>query len=363
MQKGFAPLLIIVLIAFLGVGGYFVYTNYLNNPYKPPVQNTVDETTSWKVYTNTKAGFEVKYPERYTEPYTLKGTQGGGRKVTSKEDDLGITWGDTSTGVFTIEFYPFDGSVEELQQKGRKGSGLAGTETESVVKELTVGGQKAIWTKVTSDVSADELHRIYFTGNQHGFIFESTKVRSDDIPMRILTDAEISQILSTFKFSESNSSIGDWKTYVNAKYKYTLKYPVSATIDELNNTTLVLFGENNLSGTFYVSILDNLGVNIKDLTLLINWCDKFTNQSDIPMGSCNINKDRHKGGTLSGKTAFIQESVGEQDHFEDVYYVPYDNYVYKIGVMTSAPKELTNTKTDYIFETPKNILSTFKFTK
>ncbi len=211
MQKGFAPILVVLLIA-LGIGGYLIYTNYSNNQAKTPVQNTVDETTNWKVYTNTKAGFEIRYPERYTEPYTLKGTQGGGRKVTSEEDDLGIIWGDTSTGVFNIELYPFDGSVEELQQEGRTGSTLGGTETEVVVKELTVGSQKAIWTRVTSDVSTDELHKIYFTGNQHGFIFSTTKVRSDDIPMRILSDAEISQILSTFKFTNLNISNIDSKS-------------------------------------------------------------------------------------------------------------------------------------------------------
>ncbi len=75
MQKGFAPILIILLIA-LAVGGYSIYSNYLNNQTKPTPQPTThstpqpspspaDEIANWKTYTNTKYGFSLKYPPTY----------------------------------------------------------------------------------------------------------------------------------------------------------------------------------------------------------------------------------------------------------------------------------------------------------
>jgi len=74
-QKGFAPILIILLITIVAVGGYLVYnrlgyslskkvyTNYSNNRTKA-VSSTaakIDETANWKTYTNRD--FTIKYPQ------------------------------------------------------------------------------------------------------------------------------------------------------------------------------------------------------------------------------------------------------------------------------------------------------------
>ena len=72
MQKGFSLILIVLLIAVLGVGGYFVYSNYSGNQIKPvPIQASpipqltpTDETANWRTYTNTLVGFSIKYPEK-----------------------------------------------------------------------------------------------------------------------------------------------------------------------------------------------------------------------------------------------------------------------------------------------------------
>lgn len=65
-QKGLAPLLIIILIA-LALGGYLLYqkqTKLIATP--QPVASTVASSSAdisdWKTYTNTKYGFEIKYP-------------------------------------------------------------------------------------------------------------------------------------------------------------------------------------------------------------------------------------------------------------------------------------------------------------
>ena len=75
-QKGFAPTLIVLLIA-IGIGGYLLYTNYSNNQYKGVAQNTpvtsqtpqvtssstpVDETADWKTYINKDINYTFQYP-------------------------------------------------------------------------------------------------------------------------------------------------------------------------------------------------------------------------------------------------------------------------------------------------------------
>ena len=71
-QKGFAPVLIIVLIAILGGLGYWGYKSDITTA---PLfnrrlmsfrssQNT-DLTANWKTYTNSKYGYQLKYPSGY----------------------------------------------------------------------------------------------------------------------------------------------------------------------------------------------------------------------------------------------------------------------------------------------------------
>lgn len=77
-QKGFAPIIILVLI-LLGVIGYFIYQNTqlqksnsnVTSPSTVPNANllqsspTPDPTVNWKTYTNTKYGYSVKYPSNW----------------------------------------------------------------------------------------------------------------------------------------------------------------------------------------------------------------------------------------------------------------------------------------------------------
>lgn len=78
-QKGFAPILIMILIAVV-VGGYFIYTNYSQYRTKPtvpsptpsasppassdasPAPTVTDETANWKTYIERSGGFSLRYP-------------------------------------------------------------------------------------------------------------------------------------------------------------------------------------------------------------------------------------------------------------------------------------------------------------
>lgn len=82
-QKGTTNivLIIVVIVILAGVLGYFAFfkkaetvtqqpsPTQLNNPTKTPADETptppIGETSSWKTYTNTAYGFEVKYPKEW----------------------------------------------------------------------------------------------------------------------------------------------------------------------------------------------------------------------------------------------------------------------------------------------------------
>lgn len=81
MQKGVAPILIVILVALLGIGGYFAYTSLRgsgeagnvaispsNTPQPSP--STTESTGSaeianWKTYTNAKYSYTLKYPPEW----------------------------------------------------------------------------------------------------------------------------------------------------------------------------------------------------------------------------------------------------------------------------------------------------------
>lgn len=75
-QKGFAPILIILLIA-LAIGGYLFYSDKIplpqtTSPLSPSASQEPNgslETANWKTYTNTKYNFSFKYPSDDSKEY------------------------------------------------------------------------------------------------------------------------------------------------------------------------------------------------------------------------------------------------------------------------------------------------------
>lgn len=82
-QKGLAPVVIVVLIAALAVGGYLIYklprtavppptpqTTPMSSPTPNPSPAPADagETTNWKTYTDSQIGYSIKYPQEIILP-------------------------------------------------------------------------------------------------------------------------------------------------------------------------------------------------------------------------------------------------------------------------------------------------------
>ena len=55
----------VILVCFIvfGLGGY--YLRKQNQPSPSPITAAVDRMDNWKIYTDTKSGFSLKYPSDY----------------------------------------------------------------------------------------------------------------------------------------------------------------------------------------------------------------------------------------------------------------------------------------------------------
>lgn len=68
-QKGFSPIIFILILAFLGVAGYFLYNGVHNPKFSSPISESPKtlDTSSWKTYVNHTKSFSFKYPSDFTE--------------------------------------------------------------------------------------------------------------------------------------------------------------------------------------------------------------------------------------------------------------------------------------------------------
>ncbi len=145
---------------------------------------TPDLTANWKTYKNTKVGFELKYPQRYSQPGLPSGL-GPTIYATGDEDNTDIIFGESSMDSIDLVVFPFTGTTDELKNYTKSPILLPSDEKATLIKTLQVGGVTANWYRY-------DFIRIYFVGKNHGFILNTLTDHNE---------GEIDQILSTFKFT------------------------------------------------------------------------------------------------------------------------------------------------------------------
>jgi hypothetical protein len=205
---------------------------------------TPDPTIGWKTYTNTKLGYEIKYP-----------------------NDFFIKTKGTANDPFTyISNYPeFDKKETALFISIRRlGETDRFTSSESKIKALSGIGYSELSTKWSNKLNCDFFgdppwgtYIIYFPSNNYEvkyISFSATIHRADDLTIKeggtegrdkLITR----QILSTFKFIDQGKGIdtSNWKTYTNSNLNYSFKYPSYWTERKMENNQ-ILFSEDYSGG-------------------------------------------------------------------------------------------------------------------
>lgn len=235
-QKGFAPIIILVLIA-LAVVGYFGYKNYWPKlqtlVVSPTPTATDDPTANWKTYTNTAYGFSFKYPsdlkveqmgtspyEQYKLVYMGKKQGDSGRTQTSLFD--GYVFYVSSRGTDSVDKVAqdtFNGSKENCYEQTKW----------SNITTSTLGGRASKTYSVTNCLG-DYTENFVSNGKN---TFEITQIYIGGSPEYSQYKSITNQILSTFKFTDSKIS--------------DIPQPISSFFAEINknfNLNLVPIAEN-----------------------------------------------------------------------------------------------------------------------
>ena len=203
MQRGFIPILIVILIAVL-VGGYFVYTNSQTktptstiHPSPSPVDASsapsgTDETANWKTFTYSSNTFSFKYPDNIT-PHELN----------SQYTDVSVSFKHPTSadGCELCDGYLLSfkqgnlnqQSLRQIAEKALKEKGGYGTITKPL-ESISIGNFSGFTFSYTVQVGSTI---IYLSDGKGNFI-EITK--SIDDPQNRGYEKIVNNILSTFRF-------------------------------------------------------------------------------------------------------------------------------------------------------------------
>jgi len=150
------------------------------------VSPTADPLAGWKTYTNTEYGFEVKYPAQGG----VEGEVKIGSKIVFFPD---VNNKQIGGGIWTISIWP---NATNTTERGA---------------QTIFAGKTAYREQVTGEIGSDFIRIIVPLGATELVI---------DSP---INDPISTQILSTFKFTTTATS--GWKTYTDARYGFSLRYP------------------------------------------------------------------------------------------------------------------------------------------
>ena len=212
-QKGFAPILIILVIAVIAAGAYFLGTkNILKLPTFPLSPSlspspTTDPTANWKILNNTAYSYSLKYP------VTLRAFGVGINVDETTADTVIISSNPEAAKITSPTMYIIaaerkytvykDMSLEDIVQAdfdANKANQNISTRMIGAIENVIFAGKPAFTFQMESSG---------FSGKWHGFVGYTgiNKVLEFDhngthFTIVYTSDPVFDQILSTFKFAD-----------------------------------------------------------------------------------------------------------------------------------------------------------------
>ena len=209
-QRGFAPVIVILVVLIGFVGVYFLGTLKNKpstvNPTSSPVAvakesaiptvkpvATTDLTADWKTYTNTKFGFSFKYPTDFKT--TLSPTTG-------EEFNLVV---DKKTNVSEMGFVPVQFSINMSRDENNMIRNITTlSQAEEIYKINRNQTRKSILLDNKSAVTVAGLVEGLGPGTGQFLSYTFVKLNNEVLIIQLGNkdyQTELNQILSTFKFT------------------------------------------------------------------------------------------------------------------------------------------------------------------
>lgn len=220
--KGFVPIIVLVLVVLtIALGGFYLArsqkptlkpqnTKTVQQPPQSPSPTPLPsgETANWKTFTNTKVGFQIRYPPRYTMvglPIAQMSQNDSEMVDATQEDDHNIHFEGNENDSFTVYPLHFKGTIDALLTSAEAETFLPGwVNSQNVTikqsKQITIDGVNALWETAaykTGRFAQNDYVGVFFVKKDHGFMIHFSPNYNE---------AEINQILSTFKFTDRSQA-------------------------------------------------------------------------------------------------------------------------------------------------------------
>ena len=228
-KSALSTLLILFLILFVGIGGFFGYQKFVvkETPPEPtPVATiaptpTTDPTTDWKTYTNTIHGISFKYPVTWIIDQSKENTDPNGSVKLSKDTakitillnmdgigGLGRDYIGSPTTFAGLNLFKYEAETTYAAEESFKGTRTIGI-TESLTKSLGFFRYNNKTYSITLSYPIAD--------HQKEIIIEAQK--------------EFDQILSTFKFTNQEDETATWKEHKAIDLGLVFKAPPNMNVD------------------------------------------------------------------------------------------------------------------------------------
>lgn len=329
------------------------------------VSPTPDPTANWKTYANNKYNFSIKYPPNITL------------------DDKAIKYGTAEHLVF-FQYLPANENEECVQIHLSVLPINQYENLEAWVKKqypnntygnrgASDGGGGPNFTppptqlfpyinSVNKDITGYLVDgsTILIKENTHLFLWESPGCSpGQDLTELPKTMAIIDQILSTFKFADSQTiNTSDWKTYSGNAIEF--KYPPNGKIITSNSTDIYIYGDTKPYFTFKVNVQDNVK-NLETTQVVDNLISDLKNNKNAPWAKSQADqmqqsmKDYTTGQIRGIKLQSFDE--GYPQKFGEVIMVK-SNKIYAFTIGNGSGGGVSDEDEIRL----DHILSTFKFT-
>lgn len=230
----------IIAILFVSVL-YLLYLNFNKAPVintfipKSEVIPTPDPTADWQTYENKIHGFSFKYPSNYISTYEDDRKMTSSYLTTIHSSDYGVNKEELAYTYGTAFYY--------VDIKNNQCSEIKNlVSTTPTFKLINTGGLRntiifEIYDKLSSRFPSREA--LVSVNNKCIEMYcNSTKQGCTDNEL----GKEFTQILSTFKFTNSATSI--WQTYKNSQYGFEFQYPSNFLVEQ-NASEITVWDNKN----------------------------------------------------------------------------------------------------------------------
>jgi hypothetical protein len=339
-QKGFAPIiiaLIVLVLAGAGGTGYYLISKQVKLSNNQNLQNNNIDISDWKIYTNSDADFEIKYPSSWESPF---GNWGPGFTAGTSIDNNNLC---------VIDAMGWSGSndaeIADLIGKGY------------VKTSIKIDGIDGI-RLTRNPAEAGLTEAVYFEANGKSFRIGRNRGTNDKIEQDCIKN--FNQIINSFRFINEQANIdktADWLTYTNKEYKFEFKYPKDWIVDDRYAVNIISpewqktieEGKNSEYSKYYqndtCAYCFNISINSKIISQTL---EEYILENQ---GGFSGTPQKIK---FAGENAYEVVEVGALTINGII--VKKDNYLFNI---VSVPGNKTETTT----KIEKQILSTFKFLK